>query len=42
MLSWTGYLGLDLAAYPKVKAFYERVAAQPQVVAGHEAMKAAA
>ena len=37
ILSWTGYVGLDLSPYPNLVAYSARVAARPAVVA---AMKA--
>ena len=38
--SWSGYLGLDLAAYPNVKAYFDGIAALPNVKAAHAAMAA--
>jgi glutathione S-transferase len=38
VLSWTGYLKVDLAPYPKTKAYFEFIAAQPNVVAAHKAI----
>jgi glutathione S-transferase len=40
--SWSGYVGVDLAAFPGVQAFAARVAAHPTVVAAHAEMNAAA
>ena len=38
VLSWSGYLGIDLAAYPAVKAYYDGIAALPHVAAAHARM----
>jgi glutathione S-transferase len=38
ILSWSGYVGVDLAAYDKVKAFSAAVAALPKVKEAHEIM----
>ena len=35
ILSWSGYVGLDLSAYPVVKAYFERIADLPNVKAAH-------
>ena len=35
VLSWTGYVGLDLASYPAVKAYFEKIKALPVVQAAH-------
>lgn len=37
ILNWTGMHGIDLAAYPKLRAFMDRVAARPKV---QEALRA--
>ncbi len=42
VLSWTPRLGLDLAAFPSVKAYYERISQRPAVKAALEAERAAA
>ena len=34
-LSWTQYVGIDLAEYPKVKTYYEGIANLPNVKAAH-------
>ena len=39
--SWSGYLGVDLADYPNVKAYFDNIAALPNVKAAHAAMAAA-
>lgn len=39
-LSWSGYLGIDLAAYPHVQAFFQRVGDLDGVKVAHEAMSA--
>jgi glutathione S-transferase len=36
--TWTPYLGVDLAAYPKVHAYQERCKALPFVKSAHEKM----
>jgi glutathione S-transferase len=36
MLNWAHHFKIDLAAYPKLKAYFSRVASRPKV---HEAMK---
>ena len=35
VLSWCGYVGLDLAAYPVAKAYYERISNLSNVKAAH-------
>ncbi|HSW13449.1 MAG TPA: glutathione transferase GstA [Solimonas sp.] len=42
LLSWTGYVGIDLARWPGLKAYRDRVGARPSVQAAHAAEKAAA
>jgi glutathione S-transferase len=44
IVSWSAYTGIDLAAFPKLRAFMERVRARPHVRAAMaaEGMKAAA
>jgi glutathione S-transferase len=37
VLSWAAHIGVDLNAYPNVKAYYDRIAARPSVL---EALKA--
>lgn len=41
VLSWTGYLKVDLEPYPVVKAFYERIKALPLVQEAHARMATA-
>jgi glutathione S-transferase len=41
VLTWTGYVGIDLAKWPVLKAYVDRVAARPAVKAAHEAEAAA-
>ena len=41
VLSWAGYLGADLSAYPNVKAYFDNIAALPNVKAAHAAMATA-
>ena len=41
VVSWSAYLGLDLAEYANVKAYYDGIAALPNVKAAHAAMAAA-
>jgi glutathione S-transferase len=36
--SWSGYLGLDLSEYSNVKAYFDGIAALPNVKAAHAAM----
>jgi glutathione S-transferase len=36
--SWTPYLGIDLAAWPCVKSYFDGIAALPNVAAGHARM----
>ena len=36
--SWTPYLGIDLAAFPNVKAYFDAIAALPNVVAAQARM----
>jgi glutathione S-transferase len=36
--SWTPYLGIELAAYPAVKAYFDGIAALPNVVAAQARM----
>ena len=38
ILSWSGYVGVDLSAHPEIKAYSEFIGAQPFVVAAHAAM----
>lgn len=38
VLSWSGYVGVDLAPYPKVKAYFERIGALENVKAAHARM----
>ena len=40
--SWSGYVGVDLSAYPKLNAFAAKVAALPAVAKAHADMNAAA
>jgi glutathione S-transferase len=40
VLSWAGYVALDLGAWPTVKAYLERLAARPSVEAAHAAERA--
>ena len=35
VLSWTGYVGIDLSPYPTVKAYYEGIGALEGVRAAH-------
>jgi len=35
VLSWCGYVGLDLSAYPVAKAYFERISNLPNVKAAH-------
>lgn len=42
IMSWSGYVGVDLAPFKKLAAFNERVKALPGVVAAHAFMNAAA
>eukprot|EP01034_Spumella_vulgaris_P035357 gene35357-biopygen30085 len=35
VLSWTAYVGIDLAPYPKVQAYSQRIGALENVVAAH-------
>mmetsp|Transcript_3020 Transcript_3020/g.7005 ORF Transcript_3020/g.7005 Transcript_3020/m.7005 type:complete len:205 (+) Transcript_3020:55-669(+) len=37
-LSWAAYLGVDLAGYPKVQAYFAGIHALPQVAAAHALM----
>ena len=41
VLSWSGYLGIELAAYPAVKAYFDGIAALPHVQAAHARMAGA-
>ncbi len=41
ILSWSKYVGVDLAPFPKLLAFSEKVAAHPAVAAAHAEMNAA-
>ena len=41
VLSWAGYLGMDVSAFPNVKAYFDNIAALPNVKAAHAAMAAA-
>ena len=36
ILSWTKYVAIDLSPYPKVTAYFERIAALPNVKAAHD------
>jgi len=38
VLSWSGYVGVELSPFPVVQAFYERIKAIPAVAAAHERM----
>eukprot|EP01032_Pedospumella_encystans_P008187 gene8187-9746_t len=38
ILSWSGYVGVDLTPYPKIKAYSEFIGSLPFVVAAHAAM----
>ena len=38
VLSWTGYVGVDLAPFPNVKAFFDRISNLPNVKAAHARM----
>lgn len=38
VLSWTGYVGIDLAPYPNVKAYYEAIGAIDGVRSARELM----
>ena len=42
VVNWSGFVGIDLAKWPLVKAFHARVGARPSVQAAHAAEKAAA
>ena len=42
ILSWSGYVGVDLTPFAKLNAFTERVKAMPKVAEAHAAMNAAA
>jgi glutathione S-transferase len=35
VLSWTGYVGIDLSPFPRVKAYFERIGALENVKAAH-------
>ncbi len=35
VLSWTGYVGIDLTPFPKVKAYFERIGGLENVKAAH-------
>jgi glutathione S-transferase len=37
-LSWTSYVGIDLAPYPKVKAYFEHIGSLENVKAAHTRM----
>ena len=41
VLSWSGYLGIKLDDYPKVKQFSEQVGQNPKIKAAQEKMAAA-
>lgn len=41
VLSWSGYVGVDLTPYPTIQAFSAAVAAHPVVQAAHAEMNAA-
>ena len=36
ILSWTKYVAIDLSPYPKVSAYFDRIAALPNVKAAHD------
>ena len=38
VISWAGYLGLDMTKFPVVQAYFERVKALPNVAAAHARM----
>jgi glutathione S-transferase len=38
VLSWAPYVGVDLTPYPKVKAYFDGIAALPNVQAAHQRM----
>ena len=38
VLSWSGYVGVDYSAFPKLTAFFQRVSALPGVVAAQAKM----
>jgi len=38
VLSWSGYLQLDLSVYPNVKTYFDNIVALPEVKAAHEAI----
>jgi glutathione S-transferase len=38
VLSWTGYVGVDLTPYPGLQAYSANIAKLPNVVAAHAAM----
>jgi glutathione S-transferase len=40
VLSWAGYVALDLGAWPAVKAYLERLATRPTIEAAHAAERA--
>ena len=42
ILSWSGYVGVDLKPYDKINAFSARIAAMPKVIEAHAAMNSAA
>lgn len=42
ILSWSGYVGVDLKPFEKLNAFSARIAAMPKVIEAHAAMNAAA
>ncbi len=41
VLSWSGFVGIDLDSYPKVKQFFEQVGQDPKIKSAHEKMTAA-
>ena len=41
VLTWNGASGIDLAKYPSLKAWFDKVAARPAVQQAHQAEKAA-
>lgn len=42
IMSWSGYVGVDLTPFDKLTAFSARIAAHPKVVEAHAAMNSAA
>jgi len=37
VLSWGAHVGVDIAKWPAIKSYYERIAARPQVIAAMQA-----